>query len=96
MKSCILAWTEQEAITGDNNFRLMLGIVCAHALCWADGPMLGVVSSIQLPPYQGHGCHILASKTLLRGINWQILAFSHQGFSYNLVIHGTEIPQPGL
>lgn len=94
-KRCILAWTEQEAIKGDNNFRLMLEAVCVHTLFWADGPMLGVVSSIQLPQYQGHDCHILASKTLLRGINWQSLAFSHQGFSHNLGIHSTEIPQPG-
>lgn len=80
---------------GDNSFRLMLKAVCVHTLSWADGPMLGVVSGIQLPQYQGHGCHILASKTLLRGINWQILAFSGQGFSYNLVVHSTEIPQLG-
>lgn len=93
MKSCILAWMEQEAITGNNNFRLMLEVVCVHTLCWADGPMLGVVSGIQLPQYQGCGCHILASKTLLRGINWQILVFFHQGFSHNLVISFQFFPQ---
>lgn len=52
MKSCILAWMEQEAIMGDNNFKQMLKVVCVHTLCWADGPMLGVVSGVQLPHYQ--------------------------------------------
>lgn len=103
MKSCILAWTEQEAITGDNNFRLMLEVVCIHTLCWADGSMLGVVSGIQLPQYQGWGWHILASKTLLRGINWQIVAFLTKVFATiwllvfpTIYLHSTEIPQPGL